>query len=160
MEEIRSTRSTVYRASGWNSAYAHCDETRVTGIRRSVLESEEVGDNVIAILARVRDHKEAVRKIVARLAGLAPAERATALEQLFILAGLRQLEETVEREVRKMPVYIDILENKVRAGIQEGASGRPAGRRSRDSSPPDRKALWSAAIVGRRAAGGRIHRTT
>jgi putative heme degradation protein len=109
MEEIRSTRSTVYRASGWNSAYAHCDETRVTGIRRSVLESEEVGDNVIAILARVRDHKEAVRKIVARLAGLAPAERATALEQLFILAGLRQLEETVEREVRKMPVYIDIL---------------------------------------------------
>jgi hypothetical protein len=66
-----------------------------------------------------------VRKIVARLAGLAPSERATALEQLFILAGLRRLEETVEQEARKMPVYIDILENKVlgrefKKGLQEG----------------------------------------
>jgi len=78
-----------------------------------MLESEEVGDNVIAILAHLRDHKEAARKIVARLAGLEPAQRATALEQLFILAGLRRLEETVEREARKMPIHIDILENKV-----------------------------------------------
>jgi hypothetical protein len=39
-----------------------------------LLESEEVGDNVIAILARLRDHKEAIRKIVARIAGLAAAE--------------------------------------------------------------------------------------
>ena len=37
-----------------------------------LLESEEVGDNVIAILARLRDHKEAVRRIVTRLAGLEP----------------------------------------------------------------------------------------
>ena len=33
--------------------------------------------------------------------------------QLLILAGLRRLEETVEREIREMPVYIDISENKV-----------------------------------------------
>ena len=33
--------------------------------------------------------------------------------QLLILAGLRRLEETVEREIQKMPVYIDISENKV-----------------------------------------------
>jgi hypothetical protein len=31
----------------------------------------------------------------------------------LILAGLRQLEETVEREARYMPVHIDILANKV-----------------------------------------------
>src|SRR2546426_8367574 len=30
-----------------------------------------------------------------------------------ILAGLRHLEETVEREARKMPIFIDIMENKV-----------------------------------------------
>jgi len=35
-----------------------------------LLESSEVGDNVIAILARLRDHKEAVRRIVQRIAGL------------------------------------------------------------------------------------------
>jgi hypothetical protein len=43
----------------------------------SLLESEETGDNVIAILARLRDRKEAIRKM------------------------------------QKVPVYIDLLENKV-----------------------------------------------
>ena len=90
-----------------------------------LLESEDVGDNVIAILARLRDHKEAIRKIVGRLAGLAAAERETALSQLLILAGLRHLEDTVEQEARKMPIHIDILENKVlgreyKRGLQEG----------------------------------------
>jgi hypothetical protein len=76
-------------------------------------ESEEAGDNVIAILARLRDHREAVRKIVAPIAGLASAKRATALEQLLILAGLRRLEEVVEQKVRHMPLYDSILDNKV-----------------------------------------------
>jgi len=31
-----------------------------------LLESEQVGDNVIAILARLQDHKDAVRRIVER----------------------------------------------------------------------------------------------
>jgi hypothetical protein len=115
--------ATKLRGGGLSFHYRAVDIRRLDGDR--LLESEEVGDNVIAILAHLRDHKEAVRKIVARLAGLAPSERATALEQLFILAGLRRLEETVEQEARKMPVYIDILENKVlgrefKKGLQEG----------------------------------------
>jgi predicted transposase YdaD len=90
-----------------------------------LLESEETGDNVIAILARLRDHKEAVRKIVGKIAGLAAAEREAAFSQLLILAGLRRLEETVAREIRKMPVYIDLLENKVlgpafQRGLEKG----------------------------------------
>jgi len=98
-----------------------------------LLESEEVGDNVIAILARLRDQREAIRKIVGRIAGLAAAGRETALAQLLILAGLRQLEETVEREARKVPVHIDILANKVlgrefKRGLQEGRQeGRQEG---------------------------------
>jgi len=103
--------ATKLGGGGFSFEYEAVDVRSLDGDR--LIESEEVGDNVIAILAHVRDHKEAVRKIVARLAGLPPAQRATALEQLFILAGLRRLEETVEQEVRKMPVYIDILENKV-----------------------------------------------
>src|ERR1700678_2224196 len=90
-----------------------------------LLESEETGDNVIAILARLRDHKEAVRKIVGKIAALAAAEREAAFSQLLILAGLRRLEETVATEIQKMPVYIDLLENKVlgpafRRGLEEG----------------------------------------
>jgi hypothetical protein len=56
-----------------------------------LLESEDVGDNVIAILAQLRDHRGAVRKIVERIAGLAAAERDKATAQLFILVGLRRL---------------------------------------------------------------------
>jgi hypothetical protein len=103
--------ATKLSGGGLSFEYQAVDIRSLDGDR--LLESEEVGDNVIAILAHLRDHKEAVRKIVVRLAGLAPIERATALEQLFILAGLRRLEETVEQEARKMPIYIDILENKV-----------------------------------------------
>jgi len=90
-----------------------------------LLESEDVGDNVIAILARLRDHKDAVRRIVERIAGLVPAERATTLGQLLILAGLRHLEETVEWEARKMPILGDTLDNRVlgreyKRGLQDG----------------------------------------
>src|SRR5947207_3360909 len=90
-----------------------------------LLESEEVGDNVIAILARLRDHGYAVRRIVEKIAGLAVVDREKALSQLIILAGLRRLEELVEQEAHKMPIFIDILENKVlgrefKRGLQEG----------------------------------------
>ncbi|HLY18756.1 MAG TPA: glycosyltransferase family 39 protein [Bryobacteraceae bacterium] len=56
-----------------------------------LLESGRIGDNVIAILARLRDHKEAVRKVVQRIAVLPRTERETALRQLLVLAGLRHL---------------------------------------------------------------------
>jgi hypothetical protein len=87
------------------------------------------GDNVIAILARLRDHQSAVRKIVERIAGLATVERETALAQLLILSGLRHLAHVVAQETRKMPIDIDIREHEVlgpmfkeaeRKGLQEG----------------------------------------
>jgi len=66
-----------------------------------------------------------IRKILGRIAHLPASKRETALDQFLILAGLRRLEETVEREKRKMPVYIDISENKVlgpayKRAIKEG----------------------------------------
>ncbi|MGA3077154.1 MAG: DUF4351 domain-containing protein [Bryobacteraceae bacterium] len=78
-----------------------------------LLESQEVGDNVIAILAQLRDDKKAVHKIVERIAGLAIAERETALAQLMILAGLRHLAGTVEQEARNMPIDLDIRDHEV-----------------------------------------------
>jgi hypothetical protein len=78
-----------------------------------LLESDDVGDNVIAILARLRDHKVVVRKVVERIAGLAMAARETALAQLMILAGLRHLSKAVEQETRKMPIDLDIRDHEV-----------------------------------------------
>lgn len=90
-----------------------------------LLESADVGDNVIAVLARLRDHREAIRKIVGRIAELPPADRDAALSRLLILAGLRRLEETVEEEARRMPLMDSILDNKVlgreyKRGLAEG----------------------------------------
>jgi hypothetical protein len=76
-----------------------------------LLESGDVGDNVIAILTRLRDDREAVHRIVERIGWLAPAERETALAQLTILAGLRHLARTVERETRNMPIDLDIRDH-------------------------------------------------
>jgi len=49
-----------------------------------LLASGEVGDNVIAILARLPDQQEGIRRIVGRIAGLEPDERAAALSELLI----------------------------------------------------------------------------
>ncbi len=78
-----------------------------------LLESQAIGDNVIAILTRLRDQREAVHRIVAKCATLTPTGRQAALEQLIVLGGLRRLEVLVEKEARTMPVYIDINENRV-----------------------------------------------
>jgi predicted transposase YdaD len=73
----------------------------------------------------LRDHKEAVRRIVEKITGSVEIDRETALHALLILAGLRGLEEVVEEEARKVPILNDILDNKVlgrefKKGLQEG----------------------------------------
>ena len=99
-----------------------------------LLASEDPGDNVIAILTRLRDYKVAVRAIVARIAELPESERHVAVRQLIVLAGLRRLEHTVKEELDKMPMTIDIMENQIigpaiRQGIEQGLEqGREQGR--------------------------------
>jgi hypothetical protein len=81
------------------------------------------------VLARLKDRQTAVSRVVRRIAGLETTGRERALRQLMILAGLRRLEETVEREIKRMPVLLDILDHKVLGrefkrgkaeGVQEG----------------------------------------
>jgi hypothetical protein len=91
----------------------------------ALLDSTQPGDNVLAILARLRDRTEAVRRIVGKLAGLEVSARDFYLRVLLIVAGLRGLEDVVEREARKVPILEDILDNKVlgrefRRGLEEG----------------------------------------
>jgi hypothetical protein len=78
-----------------------------------LIESPFVGDNVIAILARLRDAREAVRRIIRKIGDLPSAEQAAAIYQLLKFAGLRRLAAVVEEETHKMPIEIDILENEV-----------------------------------------------
>jgi hypothetical protein len=90
-----------------------------------LLESDQIGDNVIAILARLRDRRLAVHRILTRIAKLDRVPREYALGQLFRISGLRRLEEFVEQEAGTMPILIDLMENKVlgreiRRGIRIG----------------------------------------
>jgi hypothetical protein len=64
--------------------YRTIDIREIDGDR--LLESDGVGDKVIAVLTRLRDRRQALRRIVSRLAGLPPEERREALDQLLILA--------------------------------------------------------------------------
>jgi len=124
------------RAPGVLFQYRLVDIRALDGDR--LIESGDVGDNVIAILAGLRDHEGAVRRIMERIAGLAGAERETALAQLMILAGLRHLSQIVERETRNMPIDLDIRDHEVlgpmfieaeQKGLQKGRQeGRQKGR--------------------------------
>jgi hypothetical protein len=91
--------------------YRAIDIREIDGDR--LLESDGVGDNVIAILAKLRDRRQALHKIVSRLAGLPPEERREALDQLLILAGLRKLAGVGKEKMNAMPIQIDLMENEV-----------------------------------------------
>lgn len=107
-----------------------------------LLASPNLSDNILAILARLNNRREAVRRIISRLATLEEEKRRTALAQLMILAGLRNLETTVKEEAASMSDTINLLENKVlgpmileavQKGVQEGLQkefqeGRQEGR--------------------------------
>ena len=90
-----------------------------------LLDSDQIGDNIIAILARLRDSQAAVRRIAGRIAILPVEEREAPLRQLLILAGLRHLGNLVAQEVEKMPITEDIrnhdyFSRKYGEGVHEG----------------------------------------
>ena len=80
---------------------------------REFLKSDRIGDNVIAVLARVRDERAAVKRILNRIAEADPGVRSSALAAFLLLAGLRKIEDVIEQEVSRMPLLDDILDNKV-----------------------------------------------
>ncbi len=104
-----------------------------------LLASAEASDTVLGILGRFADPRRTVEQIVRRVAEESdPEQRAFYFEALLVLAGLRDLEKQVEEEAKRMPVFYDILENKVlgreyrrghQEGLQEGLQeGRHQGR--------------------------------
>jgi hypothetical protein len=78
-----------------------------------LLASGNVGDGVLAVLTRIGDHLEGVRRILERIAVGPASLRDEALAELFIVAGLRKMEGEARREARTMPILNDIMDNKV-----------------------------------------------
>ena len=99
-----------------------------------LLRSESIEDNLLAILCRLNDERAAVRRILGRIAQLPTPRPLNAMSQLLVLSGLRKLEYIVQEERVRMPVTIDLMENRVirdyfLQGKQEGEEqGKQQGR--------------------------------
>ena len=78
-----------------------------------LMQSPAIEDNLLAILCRLNDEREAVRRILARIAQLPASQRLNAMSQLLVLSGLRRLEYVIKEETARMPVTIDLMENRV-----------------------------------------------
>ena len=91
-----------------------------------LLGSSRVGDNIVAILTRLKNVRDTIDRILQRIVELEPGEREEALTRLLLLSELRDLGERVEQEARKMPILNDILDHKVLG--REYKKGRQEGR--------------------------------
>jgi hypothetical protein len=81
--------------------------------RERLLASENLGDNILAILTRLGSEPETLRRILKRIARGRPEDRDGALAELFILAALRRMTGDVKREAKKMPILNDIMDDEV-----------------------------------------------
>ena len=94
----------------------------------ALLESSQIEDNLLAILARLQDQRAAVRQILARIASLDEPARHAAFAQFLIISGLRRLGQTIKEEAQKMPIMNDILDHDC-WGQPFCRAGRKAGKK-------------------------------
>jgi hypothetical protein len=92
---------------------------------RRFLDSGEPADQILALLMRLKNRREAIRRILATIAELDPRAREEALGQMMVICGLRGIETEVEEEIRKMPVLNSLLDHKVlgrefKKGLEQG----------------------------------------
>ena len=105
----------------------------------ALLASGRVEDNVIAVLARLGNERDAVKRILRSIARCGSQRRAAALSELMLLAGLRDFGPAIEREAKQMPILNDIMDHPVlgrerkrgiRIGLEQGREeGREEGER-------------------------------
>ena len=113
---------------------------RVVDIRQldgePLLDSANLEDNLMAVLMRLTDEREAVRRILHRIAESDPSRRDVAVRELTILAGLRHLGAIIKRETKTMPILDDIMDHDLlgpilRRGLQQGRQeGRQEGEQT------------------------------
>jgi hypothetical protein len=92
----------------------------------ALLASDHVGDNVLAILTRLRDQRSAIDQILRKIATLDETKREQAIEQLSILAGLRKLDKAVQEGIQRMDDLRELILNNAvlgpgyKRGLAEG----------------------------------------
>ncbi len=111
---------------------------RLTDVRdldgEALLASPCLEDNILAILTRLHDQREAVKRIVQAIAASEPSRHAAALKELTFLGGLRKLGSVIIEEAGKVPVFDDIIDHDLlgpvllRGRVEGREEGRVEGR--------------------------------
>jgi hypothetical protein len=78
-----------------------------------LLASESISDNMMAILCRLQDRRDVVRRILARIDRIEGGRREDMLARLLVLSGLRGMEPVVLKESSVMALVIDPMKNSV-----------------------------------------------
>jgi hypothetical protein len=112
-----------FKSPSMNFRFRVVDLRTLNGER--FLKSDAVGDQILSILMRLKNHREAIRRILATITTLEARDREDALGQLMVICGLRGVETRVEEEIRKVPVLNSLLDHKVlgrefKKGLEQG----------------------------------------
>ena len=75
---------------------------------------------------RHRDQRAALARLLEKIGGAGPEERAARLAEAFVLAGLRWLRPLVRKEAEKMPILDDILDDDYLGPMIRNATRRHA----------------------------------
>jgi len=89
------------------------------------LDSDEAGDQILALLMRLKNPTGAIRRVLATIATLDARARGDMLGELRVICGLRGIETKVEEEIRTVPVLNSLLDHKVlgrefKKGLEQG----------------------------------------
>jgi predicted transposase YdaD len=104
-------------------------ECRMVDIREldgeRLIESASLADNVVGVLARLRDQRKAVRRVLKRIEAHDEQTRTAALRELMILAKLRRIEAIIMKETQTMPLLDSIMDHEIlgpefRRGLAQG----------------------------------------
>ncbi|MBF0519605.1 MAG: hypothetical protein HQK92_07775 [Nitrospirae bacterium] len=88
---------------------------------KELLESDDPADNILAILCKTEDADGTIKRIFAKLYELPTDSRESYILKLLTLSRLRRLTTSVKREVKKMPVTIDVTKDELYLeGVEEG----------------------------------------
>ena len=148
------TMRPLLETHGMSFHYDQLDIRQLDGGK--LMESRQILDNIAAVLVKLDDEAGSIRKVVRKIGKIkSRRERDTALATLFSASELRNLEDTVSEEVRKVPIILKTsINNKtfgpwIRKGIRKGVQEGSGSNRSNAAQ----EAIWCASRRGDQAPG-------
>jgi hypothetical protein len=97
----------------------------------ALLASERIEDNILAVLAGLEDSVEGIRAVLRRIAKLTEPLREEVLQHLLVTCGIRGLAEVCKKELKTMPITLDLSHDPLFASyIERGRlKGEKQGRK-------------------------------